>query len=74
MLRFTDVATNTAPHPQISSRSAPGTVFGHVGPHKFPNNLRSRPVEQATRFQEIVPKAALNPDPEPHIFRRHDPV
>jgi len=48
------------------------TVFGDVGAHKFPNNLRSGPVEKAARFEEIVPKAAFNPDPESHIFRRHD--
>jgi hypothetical protein len=48
-------------------------VFGDVGAHEFPNNLRSRPVDQATRFQEIVPKAAFNPDPESCIFRRHEP-
>jgi hypothetical protein len=56
----------------MSRREVLDTVFGDVGAHKFPNNLRTWPVEQATCFQEIVPKAAFNPNSESHIFRRHD--
>jgi hypothetical protein len=56
----------------IAARSVPSTVFGDVGPHKFPNNLRSRPIEKAAHFEEIVPKAAFDPNSESHIFRRHN--
>jgi hypothetical protein len=56
----------------MSRREVLNIVMGNVGPHKFSNNLRRRLVEQATCFQEIVPKAAFYPDSESYVFRRHD--
>lgn len=62
------VASTRFEREQRALRSRLPSVLRDIFPHELAYDLGGRLVLGATHFEEFVPKAALDPDTEAHIF------